>query len=222
VADKVTAILRGVVDGPAKGRTGRGASIGRPVAGKTGTTNDERAAWFIGYTPQLATAVWMGKSRPTPMQSITIGGTYYPYVFGGSVSAPIFAELMSAALEGVPVEPLPAALGGSGNGSPSTLISVPNVVGLRAADAQAVLQGAGFQVVIGPAVSSTLPANVIAAQSPAGRAAAGATVTISPSSGHPPVATSPTPGGPTPTQAPKPTSNPKPTHKPKPTPSPTP
>ena len=66
-ADTVNDILQGVIDGPYNGRTGRAAAIGRPAAGKTGTTNGSRAAWFAGYTPSLATTVWVGRvpSRST-------------------------------------------------------------------------------------------------------------------------------------------------------------
>ena len=64
VADTVTSILRGVIDGPTHGRTGARASIGRPAAGKTGTVNESKAAWFIGYTPQLAASVWLGMPEP--------------------------------------------------------------------------------------------------------------------------------------------------------------
>ena len=219
VADKVTAILRGVVTGASAARTGGAASIGRPVAGKTGTTNDEKAAWFIGYTPQLATAVWMGAATPTPMKRITIDGRYYPAVFGGSISAPIFAQLMREALDGVPVASMPAQLGGSG-GPPANTVPVPSVVGLRTADAQVLLQGAGFQVTVAAAAPSTLPAGVVATQSPSGRAPAGATITITPSNGQAPP---PQPTTAPPTSAPpQPTAKPKPTHGPKPTPTPAP
>ena len=221
IADKVTSLLRGVVDGPSHGRTGAGATIGRPVAGKTGTTNEEKAAWFIGYTPQLATAVWIGKKFPTAMQNITINGRHYGAVYGGTISAPIFAELMKAALDGVPVEAMPPLIG-AGAGS-AELIDVPNVVGLRAADAQAQLRAAGFEVIIGPAVNAgPIPANVIATQSPSGTAPAGSTVTIFPSSGHAPPPTPSATGAPTPTGDPKPTHKPKPTPEPSPSPTPTP
>jgi membrane peptidoglycan carboxypeptidase len=213
VADKVTAILRGVVDGPLGARTGSGASIGRPVAGKTGTTNLEKAAWFIGYTPQLATAVWMGKKNPTPMQRITINGHFYGAVYGGSVAAPIFAELMRAALDGVPVADLPAMIGAGGSAA-TNLVDVPSVVGLRTADAQVLLQGAGFQVRVGAAINAApTPANVIAAQSPSGKAPAGSVITITPSNGKAPVVQATptaTPTGPSPSPAPKPTRKPKP------------
>jgi membrane peptidoglycan carboxypeptidase len=218
VADKLTSILRGVVDGPSHSKTGGKAAIGRPVAGKTGTTNEEKAAWFIGYTPQLATAVWMGMRKPTAMRHIVINGQLYGAVYGGSIAAPIFAELMKAALAGLPAEPMPPMLGaGIGN---AQLVTVPDVVGLRIADAQVQLQAAGFEVKIAPAVNAApVPDGAVAAQSPAGRAPAGVTITIVPSNGLAPVAT-PTP---TPTlTSPPVTPNPKPTHKPKTTAAPSP
>ncbi len=100
VADTVTEILTGVVE---RG-TGVAAQIGRPAAGKTGTTNDSTAAWFVGYTPQLSTAVWVGKPTPTSMTRVTINGRYYKQVYGGSIPAPIWRQVMSGALEGVPAE----------------------------------------------------------------------------------------------------------------------
>ncbi len=58
IAETVTDMLRGPIEhGTASGPL---ANFGRPAAGKTGTTNDESDAWFVGYTPQLSTAVWMG------------------------------------------------------------------------------------------------------------------------------------------------------------------
>ncbi|MCE2927050.1 MAG: PBP1A family penicillin-binding protein [Rickettsiales bacterium] len=54
--------------------TGRRAQIGRPIAGKTGTTSDYKDAWFIGYTAQLATGVWVGNDDNTPMKKVTGGG----------------------------------------------------------------------------------------------------------------------------------------------------
>ena len=101
VADTVTSVLRGVVDGFST-RTGRAASIGRPVAGKTGTTNSSRAAWFVGYTPQLATAVWVGKADFSPLTDLRINGSYYRQVYGGDVPAEIFARAMRTASEDLP------------------------------------------------------------------------------------------------------------------------
>lgn len=72
--------------------TGTGARIGRPVAGKTGTTDQAYDTWFVGYVPQLVTGVWAGNDQP----SATRGG-------GGSTCAPIWRLFMQQALRGVPV-----------------------------------------------------------------------------------------------------------------------
>ena len=100
VADRVTSILRGVINGPDPLRTGINASIGRPAAGKTGTTENFGAAWFCGYTPSLAGAAWIGDPRGTayPLRDVTLGGRRYAHVFGGDVPARIWAAGMSGAL----------------------------------------------------------------------------------------------------------------------------
>ncbi|HVL82370.1 MAG TPA: transglycosylase domain-containing protein, partial [Actinomycetota bacterium] len=82
--------LRGVVtDG-----TGRAASIGRPVAGKTGTTDSYTNAWFVGYVPQLATAVWVGR----PEGDVPMTDVRGRSVSGGSYPAAIFGDYMRDAL----------------------------------------------------------------------------------------------------------------------------
>ncbi|MBN2168044.1 MAG: PBP1A family penicillin-binding protein [Actinobacteria bacterium] len=73
--------------------TGTGANIGRPQAGKTGTTEDNADAWFVGYTPDLVTAVWVGY----PQGRISMGG-----MTGGNLPASIWRSFMSKALEDVP------------------------------------------------------------------------------------------------------------------------
>lgn len=85
----VTDVLRGVVEHG----TGRGAAIGRPAAGKTGTTDAHRDAWFAGYTPQLAAAVWVGHPDGRPMEGVT----------GGGVPARMWARFMRAAHDGLEV-----------------------------------------------------------------------------------------------------------------------
>jgi penicillin-binding protein 1A len=86
----LTSVLKGVIDGG----TGKNAAIGRPAAGKTGTTSSERDVWFVGYTPQLATAVWVGNDN---YRSLGRGVT------GGSYAAPIWRTFMFKALEKEPV-----------------------------------------------------------------------------------------------------------------------
>jgi penicillin-binding protein 1A len=68
------------------------AIIGRPAAGKTGTTSDFRDAWFVGFTPDLVTAVWLGNDDYTRMVES----------YGGDIPARIWARFMKAALEGTP------------------------------------------------------------------------------------------------------------------------
>ncbi len=107
VADGVTYMLNGVVDGNISGRTGAAMSLGdRPVAGKTGTTNESAAVWFAGYTPQVAAAVWVGDPRggfAFPLKDVTINGTYYRQVFGGTFPGPIWKESMQIASANLPI-----------------------------------------------------------------------------------------------------------------------
>ena len=79
--------------------TGRSAALPRPAAGKTGTTQDYRDAWFIGYTADLVTGVWLGNDDDSPANKVT----------GGSLPALIWRRFMLAATQGMPVRPLPAA-----------------------------------------------------------------------------------------------------------------
>ncbi len=94
VAYLTTDILKGVIT---KG-TGTEADIGRPAAGKTGTTQENRDAWFVGYTPQLATAVWMGY----PAAQKAMSNVHGRQVTGGSFPAQIWAKFMRAALSKQP------------------------------------------------------------------------------------------------------------------------
>jgi penicillin-binding protein 1A len=85
--------------------TGTAAQIGRPAAGKTGTTQNYGDAWFVGFVPQLSTAVWVGNpEKITPMTHV-----HGRRVTGGSFPASIWSQTMQAALQGVPVQPIPVA-----------------------------------------------------------------------------------------------------------------
>jgi penicillin-binding protein 1A len=93
----VTQALQGVVQ---RG-TGTAAALSdRPVAGKTGTTDNLANAWFVGYTPQLVTAVWMG----SPAGLVPMFGVGGVDVFGGTYPARIFHDFMSSSLSGQPVD----------------------------------------------------------------------------------------------------------------------
>ena len=93
----LTTMLKGVM---APGGTGQKANIGRPAAGKTGTTSSERDVWFVGYVPQLAAAVWVGNDN---YQSMGKGIT------GGDYAAPVWRSFMLKALKDEPVRYFPAA-----------------------------------------------------------------------------------------------------------------
>jgi len=83
--------------------TGTGAILsGRPVAGKTGTTDDHRDGWFVGFTPQFTTAVWVGNDNFSRMW----------HVFGGDVAAPLFRQIMEVAHKGLPVAQFGQTRGG--------------------------------------------------------------------------------------------------------------
>jgi membrane peptidoglycan carboxypeptidase len=103
--------------------TGRAAAIGRPVAGKTGTTQDNIDAWFVGYTPQLATGVWMGyenKDERKPMANV-----HGRAVTGGSFPAQIFSDVMKVAHEGLKVQPLFTASPDDLDLTPATTLPPP-------------------------------------------------------------------------------------------------
>ncbi|MFF1477038.1 transglycosylase domain-containing protein [Streptomyces sp. NPDC058301] len=99
-ADSINTLLRGVTD------SGTGALAGlsdRDNAGKTGTTDQRKNAWFVGYTPNMSGAVWVGSpTQSVEMENITIGGVYKEKVYGGEVPGPIWKDAMTGALSGLP------------------------------------------------------------------------------------------------------------------------
>ena len=76
--------------------TGRAARLDRPAAGKTGTSQDSRDAWFVGYTPDLVAGVWFGNDDDSPMDKVG----------GGSFPARTWHDFMNPAHEGAPPNPL--------------------------------------------------------------------------------------------------------------------
>ncbi|HEV7536604.1 MAG TPA: transglycosylase domain-containing protein, partial [Acidimicrobiia bacterium] len=95
VADNVTKVMTGVI----QHGTGTAANIGRPAAGKTGTAENYENAWFVGFTPTLSTAVWMGyKEGNIPLRGIHGVGA----VVGGTWPARMWHDFMTEAMKGVP------------------------------------------------------------------------------------------------------------------------
>lgn len=90
-----SASLNSVLQDVIERGTATSAQLGRPAAGKTGTTSAERDIWFVGYVPQLSTAVWVGNDDYSPIGYGATGGTYV---------APIWRNFMNRALQGVPAE----------------------------------------------------------------------------------------------------------------------
>ena len=99
IAFMSTYVMQDVVE---VGTGRRVKSIGRPVAGKTGTTDDVRDAWFIGYTPSLVTGVWVGFDQEQSLGRQEVGGR---------AAAPIWLYFMEKALKGTPVEVFPVPPG---------------------------------------------------------------------------------------------------------------
>ena len=99
-AYQITSILQGAVQRGTGARAATG--LNRPIAGKTGTTDDYKDNWFVGFTPDIVVAVWIGYDDP---RSLGQGET------GGTNAAPIFREVIAAALAGSPAVPFRAPPG---------------------------------------------------------------------------------------------------------------
>ncbi len=183
VAQRVTDVLSQVV-----GRgTGAGARIGRPVAGKTGTGQDWGDAWFIGYTPQLVTGVWVGfaegqVSMTPPRTRVTVTGGGWP--------ADIFSAVMTSALADAPVVSLGPADPGEvtpaeaepgptapprppgSSGAPSGPVeatggrAVPDVIGLPVRPATDRLVRAGLVVEVVEVPDDQYPPGVVVGSTP--------------------------------------------------------
>ena len=111
VAAETTKIFESVITDP-KGTTHGAIQLAgnRQSAGKTGTEDKSKNIWFVGYTPQIATAVWVGHhTAPREMKNVTLAGHLYTspgggYVFAGDLAAPIWKNIMDGALKGQPIE----------------------------------------------------------------------------------------------------------------------
>lgn len=123
-AYQVTSMLEGVLKRGTAVSVGK--TLGRPAAGKTGTTNDYRDAWFMGYTPNLVVGVYIGYDTPRSMgRSAT----------GGGLAAPVFGNFINMALKGDPPTPFPVPSG-------ITLYRINPQTGMRASssDRQVILE----------------------------------------------------------------------------------
>ena len=177
VAAGATQLLRGVLR-PGGTASESGWSQSRPAAGKTGTTTGNGQVWFAGYTPQMSTAVWVGHPKniyypgTTTVRSLN-GHCFGRYgscnrpIFGGTITAPLWADIMRDAHEGLPVKSFPEPGSAVVNGD---YVSLPWVVGRDYASAKAILNAAGFEVFQAGTMNSGYPKGVVAATDPSGQA----------------------------------------------------
>ncbi len=182
VAD-VVAVLQQVVQ---RG-TGERAKIGRPVAGKTGTGQEWRDAWFVGFTPELATSVWVG--FPQGQRSMIPPATRIR-VTGGSWPAEIWQLYTASALAQAPITPFPApppppnapdVVVETPGGDLAGRVTLDNLIGMPAEPAVKRLEDRGFRVLEKIVSNGEYPPGYVVAQSPeAGTAVKpGSRVTIS-------------------------------------------
>ena len=163
-ADAVSDVLRGVMEGE-----GFGANIApaQPSAGKTGTSTGNKAVWFVGYTPQVATAAMVAGANsfgvPISLNGQSVGGVYIDEAFGSTVAGPIWGEAMaaiSARLDFEEFEPPP------GDEIAGVLTPVPDVSDMSLREAKASLESAGFVAAVGGVTDSEVAEGTVVFTSP--------------------------------------------------------
>ncbi|MEX1037244.1 MAG: transglycosylase domain-containing protein [Acidimicrobiia bacterium] len=182
---------------PTSSGTAPRANIGRPQGGKTGTHQSYLDAWYVGYTPEYSTAVWVGyESKQVPLTNVVINGQRYSRVFGGSVPAPIWAEFMSYVLEGFPEIPFPDEPANIEEYLVPPTTIVPSVVGLDRNEAVSRLKAAKLNVSV-TEVPSLEPVGRVVSQSraPGAEIPEGSGVRINVSNGEIPTGDMPNFGG---------------------------
>jgi len=136
---EIIAMMQGVVE---RGTGTAVAAVGKPLAGKTGTTSDWFDAWFVGFSPDLAAGVYVGFDDPRTLGNGEVGG---------HVAAPIFRDFMMAALKNVPAKPFPAppsaavAVNVIRGGPGSEDVTANDIPGSPFADQQAMLRDGDAQ-----------------------------------------------------------------------------
>lgn len=187
-ADAVNDILRGVMEGG----FGSALQIDKPSAGKTGTTNDGRSVWFVGYTPKLAAAAMIaganGEGQWLELEGQNIGGQYIYSASGSGFAGPVWGDAMTAIQDDIPYEDFQAPAGDEIAG---VLTSVPDVSGQTVEAATSQLEAAGFAVSDGGEVNSSTGQGLVAYTSPepGTSLSSGDTVVLYPSTGYVPPAT---------------------------------
>jgi penicillin-binding protein 1A len=183
IAAQLTVLLEGVVTGG----TGTSANLGYwPTAGKTGTAVLNKDVWFVGFTRQVTTSVWVGfPGNEDPLPNYFGSGCM---CFGGWIAAPIWKAYMLKAMAGMPPEAFPPAPPPFGTTSPPPTTKVPDVMGMTQAQAVSALSQAGFNVAV-ITVKDLAPKGTVVSQNPAGNSngVPGSIVTIQVSTGVAPM-----------------------------------
>jgi membrane peptidoglycan carboxypeptidase len=208
VADAVNSVLRGVQE-PGGFGYDVGINLNQASAAKTGTSENNRSVWFIGYTPNMAAAAMLAGVNSAghwmSLNGMTIGGQYVAQAHGSSNAGPIWGDAMKA-IEGMLPNlhfhrPNPRTIQGQ-------MVTLPTVAGDAPQKAATILRRAGFNPVIGPTVNSSYAAGTVAYTSPSegSQVGTGSTVTIYVSNGTPVAPPPPPPSqpAPPPTQSPPP------------------
>lgn len=189
-ADAVNDVLRGVQEPGGFGYDVGGTGLTVPSAAKTGTTEDGKSVWYVGYTPQVSTAAMIAGAtreggRPMELAGQSIGGVYISSVSGSGFAGPMWADAMHAIQGNLKyqdfVKPSSSDVAG-------VLTTVPSTSGMSVSSAHSALESAGFNAVDGGTVASASPAGTVAYTSPGAGSSApsGSAITIYESTGTPP------------------------------------
>jgi penicillin-binding protein 1A len=180
VEPAIAAEMREAMRGVVTGGTGTAAAIeGWPVAGKTGTTQRNRDVWFVGYTPVLSTAVWVGHpSEDVQLRGMSSSGT----------AAPLWADFMRRALRDREPTDYPEPDEGELDGDVDEEVEIPSVRGVGASEAVSTLTSAGLVAQTTSTYSDAVAEGVVVWQSPnpGGTADFGSTVHLGVSVGPAP------------------------------------
>ncbi len=201
VADAVNDVLRGVQEPGGFGH-GRGLALSQPSAGKTGTAQDAKAVWFVGYTPNLAAAAMIAgvneADQPEALPGKTIGGIYRASASGSGFAGPIWGDAMHVIEQWLDDEDFEVPPAGEIAGF---MVSVPSVGGQTVEEATRTLKGMGFEVSVASGeVDSSYAEGLVAYTAPGAgsQTGSGATITLYVSDGSPYVPPPPPEPGPKP------------------------
>ena len=187
-ADAVNDVLRGVQEPGGFGYDLGGTGLNVPSAAKTGTTQDGKSVWYVGYTTSMATAAMIAGAtkdgqRPMELAGQTIGGNYIYSVSGSGFAGPMWAEAMQAIQGTFPDTDFVAPDATEVEGVST---AVPSTGGMSISEAMSVLEGAGFNPIRGGTTYSDYSAGTVAYTSPSGYAPSGSVITVYESNGMSP------------------------------------